>query len=102
MMTSGDEAIEVDFQHETPCHDCPWRRDSIKGWLGSMTPREWTDHAHGRSLVDCHTSIGAQCAGIAIYRSNVCKLPDKPSIKLPKDHETVFSNRMEFEDHHKY
>lgn len=96
-----EDAEDAVCQHDTPCSDCPWRRDSAPGWLGSMTPREWTDAAHhSNTLVDCHTMRGAQCAGIAIYRRNVCQRVDPPSIRLEADRETVFANRMEFESHH--
>lgn len=66
-----------------------------------MTPREWTNSAHhNNTQVDCHTRNGAQCAGIAIYRKNVCQMVDPPNLELPADRETVFGNRMEFEKHH--
>ncbi len=96
-----DEAEDATGQHETPCSDCPWRRDSLRGWLGDMTPREWTNAAHHHNtLVDCHSLRGAQCAGIAVYRRNVCQSVEPPNLRLPADRETVFANRLEFENHH--
>ena len=45
--------------------------------------------------------MGAQCAGAAIYRANVCKSPrDGSLLKLPADRETVFADKSEFWEHH--
>lgn len=100
-MTSSDEAVDAACQHRTPCHDCPWRRVALPGWLGGVSAAEWVARAHGESLVPCHTLNGAQCAGLAIYRANVVKSPRDPSIlRLPADRREVFSNPFEFVEHH--
>ncbi len=31
---SSEDAVQAKCQHTTPCSDCPWRRDSLNGWLG--------------------------------------------------------------------
>lgn len=98
---SSDEAVKAKCQHNTPCSDCPWRRDSLNGWLGSETPEQWVRIAHSDNVVECHTLLGAQCAGIAVYRRNVAKLPYPPNIRLEADRENVFSNPSEFIEHHK-
>lgn len=69
-------------------------------WLGDLTAEEWLAHAHGESLLNCHTLKGPQCAGAAIYRRNVAKLPRPPALILPADREAVFSSRAEFTAHH--
>lgn len=28
-------------QHTSPCFDCPWRRNSLRGWLGDKDARYW-------------------------------------------------------------
>jgi hypothetical protein len=57
--------------------------------------------AHGESLIDCHVFEGPQCAGSAIFRSNICKKPrDKSLLVLPANKELVFSSNAEFRDHH--
>ncbi len=105
-------------QHKKACKECPWRKKALQGWLGSNTPQEWLEMAHGESKVSCHT-LGnklltpesrdryegnkeePQCAGMAIYRRNMCKIPkDKELLVLPADRETIFSNPMEFLKHH--
>ena len=45
--------------------------------------------------------VGPQCAGIAIFRRNVCHLPARAhTLVLPKDTENVFATRKEFVEHH--
>lgn len=101
-LISSDEGVDAKVQHETPCSDCPMRRDSLNGWLGDTgTPEEWRAALHSESRMDCHVLRGAQCAGAAIYRRNVCKSPrDKSILVLPSDHDTVFSSPQEFVEHH--
>lgn len=100
-LISSDEAVPAKGQHQKPCSDCPWSRDSLRGWLGGTSIEGWLKAAHGETRIECHTLIGAQCAGAAIYRRNVCKLPvDKTALRLPSDCEHVFSRPMEFMEHH--
>ena len=100
-MTTIDEAKPAKRQHKSPCCDCPWSRESLPGWLGGLTTRQWLSEAHGEIRIECHTLKGMQCAGSAIYRGNVCKQPHDPSILLlPANREEVFSTPMEFEAHH--
>jgi hypothetical protein len=95
-------------QHTKCCSDCPWRRISIRSWLGLdhktgqfYTPAYWLKLAHGETLTDCHLRNQFQCAGMAIYRANVCKRPRYPEILiLPADEKLVFSTPMEFIAHH--
>ena len=104
-LISADEAKVTKAQHKSPCSDCPWRRDSVKGWLGDMTADEWLQLAHGEGSADCHATKSADgeawnCAGLAIYRANVCKAPRDPNaMRLPADRVKVFSFN-EFKKHH--
>lgn len=87
-------------QHKHPCSDCPFRRDAIPGWLAGESPEWWMQLAHGEGSSECHTS-DKQCAGLAVYRANVCKSPrDESALRLPKDPIVVFSSRQEFITHH--
>lgn len=96
-----EDAVPAKSQHTSPCSDCPWARAALKGWLGDLTADEWLQQAHGEGRLDCHTLAGAQCAGAAIYRKNICKLPrDKKLLLLPADREQVFSGPYEFKAHH--
>lgn len=96
-----EEAPVHEGELKKPCSDCPWARDALRGWLGSLSADEWLQAAHGEGRADCHAYQGPQCAGFAIYRANICKLPrDRNAQKLPADRERVFSSPMEFKAHH--
>ena len=101
-LISSDEAVGAKVQHRDPCSDCPLRRDSLNGWLGDTgSPEDWRAALHSDSRMDCHVLRGAQCAGAAIYRRNVCKSPrDKSILVLPSDRKTVFAGPHEFVKHH--
>lgn len=89
-------------QHTSPCSDCPFARKSLKGWLGRLTPEQWIQAVHGEALIDCHTVSNQQCAGAAIYRANVCKVPrSDEQLRLPSNKILVFSSIAEFLYHHK-
>ena len=99
-LISSDEAVKSDCQHTSPCSDCPWARKALPGWLGGVSVEEWLKRAHTDTLVPCHVISNQQCAGLAIYRSNTCKRVDSPILQLPRDTDAVFTNRMQFEEHH--
>ena len=100
LMTSN-EAKPAKVQHKHPCCDCPFHRDALAGWLGGSTPEQYLAWAHQDTVVDCHTKLGQQCAGMAIYRANVIKSCRPPMLELPADKSEVFSTPMEFLEHHK-
>lgn len=83
------------------CSDCPLRRDSLRGWLGGLSPEEYRRLLHSDIRVECHVHNGSRCAGVAIYRTNVCK-SQPPEDKLPADTATVFAWPQEFIDHHTF
>jgi hypothetical protein len=102
---TGSEAAITKKQHRVPCSDCPFARRSLAGWVGLVTPMEWIMLAHGEGTADCHAKRGTNrawaCAGLAIYRANVAKLPRDPKImRLPPDPVLVFSSMIEFLAHH--
>lgn len=100
-LVTVESATPATKQHSKPCSDCPWRRTAVEGWLGPMTGPEWIECALGEIQIDCHTLIGAQCAGAATFRANVGKLPrDRGCLRLPRDRERVFATRAEFLEYH--
>ena len=100
-MTTSDEAVPTATQPTKPCHDCPFARTAINGWLGSNTKEEWSVMVQGEVTIPCHALKGPQCAGAAILRGNMCKKPrDRSLLVLPPDRDRVFSHTREFEDHH--
>jgi hypothetical protein len=99
-LVTGDRAKKTLRQHRRPCSDCPFARWSVRGWLGHMTPEEWMQLAHGEGTADCHTT-DKQCAGLAVYHANVCKVPRDPkALRLPVDRRLVFASSQEFLEHH--
>lgn len=99
-LISSDDAVEGRVQHTKPCSDCPMARASLNGWLGGATPEEYRQLAHSNDSVDCHAIRKTQCAGMAIYRRNVCKSVVPGGLSLPKDTTLVFATPMEFLAHH--
>jgi len=93
-----------------PCAECPWRRDSVPGYLGPHSAEQWAKMAHSETAIACHMTIREeswdapgirQCAGAAIYRANVYKSPRNPEVAvMPRDTETVFTWDDEFIGHH--
>lgn len=95
------EARPSKTQHSQPCGDCPFRRNSVPGWLGGSSPRDFIGLALGDGIYPCHSKIGPQCAGLAIFRANICKAPRDPkALQLKPDKNKVFSWPQEFLHHH--
>lgn len=95
------DAKRTKVQHHSPCSDCPWARKSLRGWLGNYTAEEWIEIVRADGFIECHTKIDKQCAGSAIFRSNICKSPRDPKVlTLPRNTISVFANIGEFLNHH--
>lgn len=105
--------------HKTPCQGCPFRRDSVGGWLGEDTgdPAEYFLATVDREQAQpCHNTIdyddpdwedgldsAPYCAGQLVFFRNNCKLPknrELPVNLVEPDYEKVFSRRDEFITHH--
>lgn len=107
-----------------PCKECPFKRTSIKGWLGevSFDPMGFiTPHWQGDAPLPCHMWVLVQdgdwesgdyatlselCQGFLIFAKNTCKMPLEPVTakavrETTPNRELVFSNLQEFVDHHK-
>jgi len=105
--TTRDEAKVIPQQHKSPCHDCPFKRTSIPGWLGGNTAVAFVGMAHSDARYNCHTLKESadqfwQCAGLATFRENICKLPRDPRVLTvdKQDLKRVFANSAEFITHH--
>lgn len=99
---------------KTPCAECPWRKDSMKGWLGNSTSVEFLQLSESEARMPCHMHVdyekdnwrdqaasAPQCAGRAIHFANRGKLAQNPElIKMKPDFEKVFSNPQDFINHH--
>jgi len=97
------------------CHECPWRRAALPGWLGPHDAETWVAIAQSDLPIACHSTINPtvpedeawddpdilQCAGSAIFRSNICKSSRVPDVaRMPADRESVFARPNEFMEHH--
>ncbi len=95
------EARPSSKQHRKPCSDCPFRRDSLPGWLGGNTAEEFVQFAQGDEPYSCHAKIGPQCVGLATFRANICKSPRNPqTLTCKADKVSVFAWTDEFLRHH--
>jgi len=86
---------------KTPCKDCPFRIDSIKGWLGKEKMEEILD----TSSFVCHKNNNLQCAGHMIInkeQNSFFALAKRLFIDLNlSGHKLIFSSRKECISHHK-
>lgn len=120
MNKSGGESQSMDINFRNPCNECPFRRESLPGWLGPWTPLDLL-----RSLsvepFPCHQTIpqGYQgdynddrlkgCAGAAIFLNNTLEMS---RCRVTSEHQrqvrdvddsvtlSVFASKQEFIDHH--
>lgn len=83
-----------------PCRDCPFRKDSLKGWLGK---ERMTEILASQSFV-CHKNNDLQCAGHMLIKgqeNDFVRLADR--LKLPtglNGRELVFGSTAECIAHH--
>lgn len=84
-----------------PCKDCPFRKDSRRGWLGE---ERMIDIIKAESFV-CHKNTELQCAGHMILNqdNNIFVKTAKAhrlSLSL-KNKELIFDNKEDCINHHK-
>jgi hypothetical protein len=77
------------FKEKKMCNECPFRKKSIKGWLGPHTAEEMQTMAHSGQGFTCHKEVnamskdgyddeeiahdGQHCVGMIRYRNKICK-----------------------------
>ncbi len=101
-----------------PCDDCPFRLSADPGRLGGSPATAFVGQTEGPFVIPCHSAAGyvgrreeaerllggevPQCAGAAIYRSNLALAGQFPPAihSLPADYESVFGSHAEFLAHH--
>jgi hypothetical protein len=109
------------YNQKKMCSDCPFRKKSIKGWLGPWTAEELQNMIHGENTFICHQEIndmsetyskeeieedGEHCVGFLRYRNQVCKrsrdqnqLARQDELKEIDDQEVL--GAFQLVDHHK-
>lgn len=86
-----------------PCSNCPFRKDSLKGWLGRERMREILD----QETFVCHKTLDTerlQCAGHMLMKGDenaFVRLANQLNMPLKlSGHELVFETDQECIDHH--
>lgn len=99
-----------------PCGECPFRKKNKlvhNGKPGGSHPEVYVGQSEGPFWLPCHSDkayadknsdhkVVQQCAGAAIYRSNIGvseKMPDAIHI-LPEDKKLVFESHADFVSHY--
>lgn len=83
-----------------PCKDCPFRKDSLKGWLGK---ERMTQILEADSFV-CHKKTDLQCAGHMLINGNAngfVRLANHMGIEVQlSGEELVFDSQQDCIEHH--
>lgn len=98
-----------------PCKECPFRKTSLRGWLGDLTAQETHDHVLNEANFACHMTRKkpndkmSRCKGSQIFLIHHCKSPwkNKPliaALKQTKKEGHNLDNYLGFDflKHHKY
>jgi rubrerythrin len=101
-----------------PCIDCPWRKTSLKGWLGDQDPQLFTDIIKSGSKLPCHKTQKKKmnlneldnddkilhCTGALITMKNNCLRSRNPKIAKLQNNisqdDNFFKNLNDFEKYH--
>lgn len=107
------------LSHTNPCAACPFRKESLPGYLGASTPTEFMLHTLDQEVrMPCHSAIDYEdkdwyrsqypqaplCAGALAFMCNTAKSPRDPDLRDARNQvgrrDDVFGNRKEFLEHH--
>ncbi|MEQ0863859.1 DUF6283 family protein [Pseudomonas aeruginosa] len=87
---------------KAPCRDCPFRKDTLEGWLGEPRMREILA---ADSFV-CHKKTTMQCAGHMLINANAngfVRLAERLGIQLDlSGRELVFDSQADCIKHHSH
>lgn len=104
--------------HKTPCDACPFRKNSVPGWLGADTAEGFIQNINADVHLPCHSHVDYErddwrkqaekapfCAGAMQMMRNCGKLPLDPElVKARNQYERnpdVFAFPHFFIEHHK-
>ena len=83
-----------------PCRDCPFRKDTLQGWLGKDRATEIL----GADSFVCHKKTDMQCAGHMLINGNAnafVRVADRLRISLDlSGREEVFESQEACIEHH--
>lgn len=94
-----------------PCKECPFSRQIAPGFLGGARPEVYVGQIVLPFWLSCHCDTNykgreskagevTQCAGAAIFRSNMGIRPPPPLLCLPPSDTLSFTTLPEFYAHH--
>ena len=109
--------------HKTPCETCPFRKDSMGGFLGGTELAEWVAAWQADCPFPCHNTVSdddiaairdgdlsplddaAYCVGALICMRNSAKAPRNTEVRkvtreIEPDRDTVFDHFRHFYSHH--
>lgn len=115
--------MTIQHPRKEACSECPFKRESLPGWLGSAeSAREFLiPHWDMERPLTCHMEVdwdadekrqvkmqnkaGCLCRGLLAMMKNVAKRPRDRILaaardNVPADRETFFSHPGEFFEHH--
>ncbi len=103
-----------------PCSECPYRKNSIKGWLGESSgdPMDFLAQLQNPDLHPCHKTIdwekdddieksdAPKCVGALQFMNNSLQISRYPEIAklqktVGKNLDEVMHHKKEFIEHHK-
>jgi len=83
-----------------PCGNCPFRKDTLKGWLGKGRMTEILDS----NTFTCHKKIDKQCAGHMLIKgqeNEFVRLSDLMNLDTGlSGRELIFDTDQDCIDHH--
>lgn len=76
---------EMVLKHKKPCSQCPFLKDSKKGYFGPFTPEMYLRQAHSEGGVFCHTAnhgekFSVVCVGSLQHANASCKIYANPKL----------------------
>lgn len=94
-----------------PCDECPFRKNSIPGWLGAETAESTFHHVTNEGDFACHKtrskplSLMSRCKGSLLFLKKACKSPKyneelKVALKKEKGDTSNILLVNEFFNHH--
>lgn len=96
------------LRHRSPCNECPFRKDSKKGYFGPFQPAFYLEMAHGEKGIACHKykheeRYRAACVGALQHANASCKIYANPALnQLQREvgKSSKILDYMEFKVHH--
>ena len=100
------------LHHKKPCKDCPWKKDSLQGWLGGHDPYYYADAIQENEISACHnrdhgpeSDVTAFCVGALATSKKQCigsyKSPGSDQAKKEIDGiDDCFNTVYEFFEYH--